>query len=388
MQKRTKHIRLFRVVYRHPQLSNILCGIYIRIRNIATDCAAKVFTVSITNMLTGIAGLACIMRVHNCNGNTNESCLIFKKGSQLIKSPGVMLSSLRFADRCSSPYASQVLNGNPFILVYRPSYNALADRMVNDSGMSLFSAFKPFQEPSASFCAFALDAATHLKIVISNLIERFRTKTCSIGECCNICYSKIHTYKFFNVLNIIFWNFNGLEKIKLAIFYHKISLPFNVWKIFVIVAKKRDFQSAVNGPERNNHALVGKNARIVGDGAEERKRPFLFPVKFIGINYFTDATYNHLSGKTSSPFQVVIHKMVNFKLIKDFIFPYHIGNLITNCIAISQRSYQRFGLFITRKKFYLQCQFHGLSIIQILEKVKKGGRAFLPTASRWGILPA
>src|SRR5208282_3319202 len=197
MDRRTKHIRLFRAVYNRPQLSNILSGINVRISNIATACALKKLAVSIANTFTHTTSFAGIARVNNSHNNPITLSLVLKERSQLCKGPRVMLSSLRLSDSSSLSDMCQVFNGYSFDFRHGLLYDAFTDSVIGDSGVSLFSAFKPFQELLSSLRAFALNTSTNFEILISNFIKVFRIITCPIGENGNASYTKIYSNKFF-----------------------------------------------------------------------------------------------------------------------------------------------------------------------------------------------
>lgn len=375
------------MVYEHPQLCNVLGGINICIRDIATVWTTEVLAFSITNTLAHIADLACIAGVDRKKKNTIKPGFVFKKGAKLRKCPRVMFSPLTLPDSGSFSDVGQVLNGNPHSKVSGLFYNALTDRVVGNSGESTFSALKPFQKFSASLRAFALNGATHFEKLVSGCIQLIGTKRRSIGKHSNVGHAKVHTDKGFNVLNILFGDFNCLEKIELTFLCHKVCFPFDIWKKLFIMADKGNLQPAVNRPDRGGLSFIRENAGIVGDSSKRLKRTLLSPVKFVGINHLTDAAYEHLSRKTGSFLKIMINKVVSLELIENFLIPDNLRNVIANCIARFHGSQKRFSLFLCWYKFNLESEFHKFMITQTLEKVKKGGRAFLPAASGRGILP-
>jgi len=374
MRNEVQHTHIFSGLFiKSPQLSNILSRINIGVTNTATVWTSKILAIPITNHFAHIADFTRIARINYNKRDTSKFSLVFKKRTELGESPGVMSSSLSFSYRSSFSDVGQVFNSNPFSFGYSLFYNSLCYGVIGNSGESLFSAFKPFQELSASCCAFALNGFTHFEIFISNLVQLFRIKTCSIRKCSYVGYSKIHPYKFLNIFNIIFRNFNSLKKIKLAFFINKVCFPFDIRQIFRIMAKKRYFQSAVNRPNGGNlfFNIIRKNTRIISNSTKRFKSSLNFFVKFISINYLTNTTNKHLGRKLSNLFQGVINEMVNLKLVKNFLFPYHIGNLVTGIISLFKSCQKRFCLFIRRKKFYLQGKFHSDNIYQMFEYVKR-----------------
>jgi hypothetical protein len=369
MQKTIQHAFLFRVVYSHPQLRDILSGVYIRISNIAAACTAKVFAVSITNALTDIAGLAGIVRVYGDKGNTGKLGLVLKERTKLKESPGVVLPFLFFADSSPIPDSGQVLNGNSFVFGLCFCYNGFTDSVIGDSSEALFTSFKPFQELFTALSAFTLNAATHFKIFISYCIKSLGTVSLSVGSAGYIGYPKVYAYKFLNVLDILFRHFNGLEKIKLALLCHKISLAFDVRKILQVMADKRKLQPSINRPQGSRIPFIGKDAGIVSNRAERPERSLYFPVQLISIGNLADTANKHLRGKAGTFLQFVVGKMMKLKLVENLLLPRNLGNLVANVIRGFHRIEQRPGLFFGRQQFHLQSELHAFSMAQIIEKV-------------------
>jgi len=397
MRNKIQHTHIFSGLFtKSPQLGNIPSRIYVGIAHIATVWTKKVLAIPVTNHLANVTDFAGITRVSYNKGDASKFGFVFKKGAELSKSPRVMSSSLCFSNFSSFPNIGQVLNGNSLTFRLRFLYDSLTDCVIDKSGVSLFSAFKPFQELFASSRAFALNGFTSLKIFVSDLVQLIGAEICSIRKGCDLVYSKIHSYKLLNIFNIFFRNFNSLEKIKFTLFINKICFAFNVRQIFRVMADKGYFKPAVDRPDRDNLFLniIGKNTRVISNCTEWLKYSLSFLVKFIGVNYFTYTSNKHLSRKPSSVFKRMINKVVNLELIENLFLPYHIGNLVTGTIGFFKSCQERFSLFIIRKKFYLQCKFHNCNIHQTLEYVKrnllqkKGMGNSSPTKQSldWGLL--
>ena len=389
--ERFQHTHIFsgRVTDR-PQLSNIFRCINVSICDIAAVWTTKMLAFSITKKLAYIASLRSVARINYDKRHTGTTCLVFEKGTKLKERPGIMSSSLSFSDRCSFPDVGQILNRNAFVFGYSLFHNSFADGVVGDSGMSLFTPFQPFQKLAASVRAFALNAATHLKIIISNFIQFLRSKGSSVGKGGNIVYTKIHPNKFFNIFNIFFRNFNGLKKVKLTLLINKVCLAFDVWKKLFIVTNKGDFQSSINRPDRYGHSFIGKNTGVIGNSSKRLKESLSFLVGFIGVHNFADAPDNYLSRTTSGLFQVVVNKIVKLELVKNLFLPYGCRNLITGRIRFFYGCQKRLRLILYWEKLYLKCKFHSFNIFIYKRKsrtiLKKGGCAIPPPAKAGGLL--
>lgn len=378
MQRTTKHMRLFRLVYNSPDHSDIAGGIDIRVRDIAAVCATKALAFSIAYPHAAITSLTRISRVNNNEFNPCSFGFVFEKGPQLSKSPRVMPSPLRLPDSGSSSDMGQVLYGDPFSFGHGQINDFFADSVIDDSGMSVLAPFKPFQKLLASFCAFALTTSTHLKLLVSYFIQVFRPEACSVGKSCDVHDTKINADKVFYVFDIIFGNFDCLKQIPLAFLGNKIGFAFNIRKISWVMANKRYFQPACNGPNRHRIRPIGKNPAIISDASERLKCSFGFPVELIGINNLGYTSDNHLSGKVEIVPHCPVNKAMEFEPVESHVGPCSFGNLITCAVRLFKGIQKRVRLFVGRQKLYLQRQFHGFNYIHPAENVNTYFQAAIP----------
>lgn len=203
------------------------------------------------------------------------------------------------------------------------------------------------------------------------------------------------TDKFFNVFYFFFWNFNGLEQVKLSFLKYQIRFAFYVRQIIGVMTNKLNpLQPAIDRPQRNSIFGIGKYASIVSNCAKYAKLSFNFFVKFVGICNFRNATDYHLGRKIERRFYRMVNLSMQFKLIEKFLVPSRIRNCIASCIRLYQSIFERSKLLLCRQEFYLQSQFHNTKIqnnfIYLTNYfLTKGERQFLPSALRdqWVSLP-
>lgn len=180
---------------------------------------------------------------------------------------------------------------------------------------------------------------------------------------------KFITYKGFYISNIFFGDFNGLKQVKLPLLVNQIRFPFYVRKVVSVMANKRDFNSAANSPKRNNIIrLVGHYPTVVTNASKWSKFSFSFPIKFVRICNFCNTTYKNLRRKSERSLVAMIYFVMQFKVIENTFFPSHIRYGITNSISFLHRFEKQVSLFISRQKFYFQCQLH---ILYIRTKIQK-----------------
>ncbi len=203
------------------------------------------------------------------------------------------------------------------------------------------------------------------------------------------------TDKTFNIFNIFFGNFNGLKKIEFTFLVNQVRFTFNVRQIVSIMANKfHPLQSAIHRPQRNTIFSIRKDASIISNCAKYAKFSFNFPVKFVSISNFRDATHYHLSRKIKTILYSVIGFVMEFILVVNFLGKSGIRNFIAGGIRFLQSIFERSTLFLCRQKFYLQRQFHNAKIrnnfIYLTNYLlTKGERQFLPPTLRdeWVSLP-
>lgn len=182
---------------------------------------------------------------------------------------------------------------------------------------------------------------------------------------------KIHTQKGFHILNIIFGNINGLKQVKLTFLVNQISFPFNVRNVFRIVADKRYFNPTADSPQRNNIVrFVGHYPTIVGNTTKRLESTFGFLIKFVSIRNFCNTSYQYLTTKFKRGFIGMVCSMMEFKIIENILLPSNVRNGIANSISLLHCVEKQVSLFISRQKFYFQCEFHNANI-QLFSYIRK-----------------
>lgn len=180
---------------------------------------------------------------------------------------------------------------------------------------------------------------------------------------------KTNTNKILNILNIFFGNINSLKKVKLAFLVNQISLPFDVRNVIRIMANKANLLSATYTPQRNHVVrFVGHYSTIISNTAKWLKSTFGFLIQFISVSNFSYLPYKHLRREVKRSLVAMIYFVVQLKVIENLLLPSHIRNSITNSISFLHRFDKQVSLFISRQKFYFQCQLH---ILYIRTKIRK-----------------
>ena len=174
---------------------------------------------------------------------------------------------------------------------------------------------------------------------------------------------KITTDKLFYILNIFFGNINGLKKVKLAFLVNQIRFTFNVRQVVSIMANKGNFNPATDSPKGNNIVgFVSHNPAIITNASKRSKLSFGFLIQFVAISNFCNTSYKNLTTKFKSSLVFMVNFVMQFKIIENTLFPSYIRNGIANSISFLHRIEKQVSLFVSRQKFYFQCQLHSTKI--------------------------
>lgn len=198
---------------------------------------------------------------------------------------------------------------------------------------------------------------------------------------------KIHTDKFLDVINILFRNINGLEKVEFLFLVNQIRFAFNIRQIIRIVADKLNLLPTSNTPQRNNVIrLIGHYPTVIGNTPKMSESTFVFLVKFVGIGNLCNRTYQALGRKFKRCLVMVVNFMMELKIVKYTFRPSNFRNSITNSICSLDSLKEQIRLFFIRKKFDFQRQFHNTKLVQFSDIRKyfltKGVTASPPSALR------
>ncbi len=388
--QRAVHSRFFRSIYRDSPCSDIEGRIVICICNIATIFTTKVFPFSDTDMHATITSLRSIGRWNSNKFNAIKQRLIGQELSELVKTPAVQLCLL-----CLSLWFScfanvgQVFNGNAFIFSFCLLNYLLAYRVVIDGNEPTLFAGKPFQQPFAVFCAFALNAGSYFRVFFTNLFKLVGIIIGAVRKYGNIGLTKINPNKFFNIPNIAIGYLNRLKQVEFSLSVNQISFAFNIWKVLRVMADKRDLQATTGRPDGNNISRsVGKNPAVIRNATKRPEYSFGFPVNLVTIRYFAYTAYDYLGTKTVIfRFDPMVRFPVKFELLKNLALPSYARNFVASSIRFFQCIQKQIRLFIGWQKLYFQRQFHTqfyvkfISMFQLQESFiinSKTERHFLP----------
>ena len=392
--QRAIHSRFFSRIYGLPKQRDNFRSVIIRIQSIyftVCVCAFKHFVCSFANMLTRVASLRTVSRINHNKFNTIEQSLIFKFCSQICKIPFTKFCSKLFVSTFrSKPDISKVFNRNTFTLFFSRCYNRFAYCVVNQISRCSFLAREPFRQFSAipfsgtlrGVC-LCLNRTTNFLPMFTIRIKPLGRMVNAVRSICKCLQTKIHPDKILNVFYIFFGYFNGLKQVKLTFLVNQIRFAFNVGKIFRIMADKRYFNPSSDSPKRNNIIrLVGHYPAIITNASEWSEYPLNLFIKFVGISNLCNTPYQYLTAKFKGSLVCVVNFVMEFKIVKDTFSPSDIRNGITNNVGFLHRFKKQVSLFISRKKFYFQREFHNTNI-QIIFLYQKIFTNFVKQFKAW-----
>lgn len=351
---RAIHTRFFRCIYRHPEQSNIECGVNVRIHIGSAVVTLERLVLPDTYMVAARARLGSVCRFNDNEIDPMQFGFVFQKRSQLTERPTAQFRPERFvAPLGRKPDMGKVFNRDSFVPLFNRKDDSLCNGVVDDRCRGPFPAFKPFQKFGAvSFTrvrftlrAFALNGCTNLLSLFTVLVDPIRSMLIAVGRNDNIGDAEVHADKLFHVLDVFIGNIDGLKKIKLPLFVEQIRLSFDVREVFRIMTNKGHLQSPAECPNRHEGSGVGQNPAVVSDGTERPEAALGFPVQFIRICHSAYATYKHLCGEIKRGLEIVITKTVDFELIENFMLPCDFRNRVANDVGLFDGIKKQSGLF-------------------------------------------
>jgi hypothetical protein len=156
------------------------------------------------------------------------------------------------------------------------------------------------------------------------------------------------------------------------------------------VTHKRDFQSAIDSPDRNRIVFVGETPGIISYCTEWFKLSLNFLIKFIRIRYLGNTPNSHLRRKPGLLFNEIIGFLVELELVEGLFFPRYFRNSVAGRVCLLNGIKQGLCLTIIGQKLNLQCQFHSFNILLLFEVCKnyfkKGDAKIPPTVKTVGFL--
>ena len=292
------------------------------------------------------AGLGGVSGIDRLNYNTSHSPFILQELSQLIESPGVEITALRFPMLRRTPDTSEVFDSNSWLGVFQGFLNdSLRDTVVGIGLKSFLPATKAFQGAPSTPRPFSLKALANSPVVMFFVLNLTPTKELSSGGNCykslshitaNNCGS-IFKFRCIDCLR----ERNIKEDAFLASDKSSCSYIPPISEIFCLVSTKkiRNLDSPLDS--RNTYCLGFRdkpevptsNSTLKKDTGrlEVSQMPFSIGLhRGIGSRNLSDNRASHLSGEGKTSTNIFIGKSMKSKTPgKIVILKSYLAHIIT-----------------------------------------------------------
>lgn len=330
-----------------------------------------------------------IFRVNEKNRDTSIKSLISDKALKLPERPRLMEVSSIFALLSSFPDIGKVFHNNN-VSCPEVINNPPADSMVDISHNSSFLAREPFQELSASSCAFGLDRSSCLAKMPPRIYSFLTRESHSVRSSSKVIDSKVNPNW---VRTFRFRNFSGKHNIEIKRLLSFAVKKYSAFKVLVlekialiIPYIKLYLQSAIDsrngnllslGIIRENSLVIINRIRFEGSGFSS--------FSFKNISNSGNSSYCKVGTKTKVLSYRSITKMVKFDLILGPVFLGNLQRIITSIGKLVEGFSKNTKFFWRDFKLAFNCfdKFH-ISIIS-LENYLSRRNGFPPAAYAGGL---
>src|SRR3989338_2708261 len=142
---------------------------------------------------TSTTSFGSVLGINQNNFASLQSCFVFNKLPQLVKTPIIEPISLFFTDP-ASPNSFDIFHNNIISYITR-RYNCFADFVVALSHKTFLSARNLFKEFSGAWSAFRLQPAPQISEFRFDIFSSLGIKKLFVGSNCNIADSNIYPLK-------------------------------------------------------------------------------------------------------------------------------------------------------------------------------------------------
>ena len=275
------------------------------------------------------AGLGGVSGIDRLNYNTSHSPFILQELSQLIESPGVEITALRFPMLRRTPDTSEVFDSNSRLGVFQSFiHNSLRDTMISIGLKPLLFTTKAFQGAPSTPRPFSLKALANSPVVMFFVLNLTPTKELSGGGNCYKSLSHItanNCGSIFKFRCIDCLRERNIEKDAfLASDKNSCSYIPPISEIFCLVSTKNigNFNSPLNRGDAYHLGFVNKskvptsNSTLKKDTGRLKSGQMPFPVglhRGIGSRNLPDNRTCHLSSEGKTSTNIFISKSMKSK---------------------------------------------------------------------------
>jgi len=338
-------------------------------------------TVTLIAKSTPGASLRGMPGVYQAYQDAGQSGVVLDKPTQLVESPGVLLSPLALANRDSGTDAREFFKGNPSSSVFSPVNNPPADNVVGMCGKPSLFFRALFQKSLCLLGTVGLEPGADLRVTLSKPVDLSTGVSLTIGVGSDILNPQVDAKKLGRVIPWRLFHLACLQKVKFFLPVNEVRLTGKVLKQLKLMlsGNKKKFQTAAIRPDGYSlpRQVPGKDTFIIGDTAMSLEGALGGTVKLVGIGHLRQYP-NHYLGRQIKPAPyVVVEKVVKVILAKSLCLPGMVADIVGRVVHRLKSNEERFMLLFGRLQLNLGNQLHAC-IIAYRSRFEKGGRpAFL-----------
>lgn len=352
-------------------------------------------TVSFFAMTAIRAGSACVLRIYEIYRNTCQFRFVSYKTAKFVETPTAMPCFLRPPKpfHRSLFYPFQIFESKSGVLCLSLIYKVFRYAVIFYAAEILFTSTESFQQfvnRARTFAGLRLTTCLALKqlsLIAEFLTDSFNFQTCkrfACGVSRKIDYSKVNSDYVIRNKRRIFGNVANTVQKELSFAVNQIYFAFAKLEQFSLMLThyKRNVQSAINSPDRNNVRLFERDyAVIVGDRPQRFESGLFFVLDFIRIRHLRYLANHHLRAQVKQSASFAVNDFMQVELRKCFRLKSLFRNPITRLVCFFHSFKQSVGLHFERLQFEINNQFHRFYYRKscVYVQVNFDSNALLPT---------
>ena len=294
-----------------------------------------------------------ICRVYKDQRHTSYSGLISQELPELIKAPGVVITSLRLPNRDPSFDSLKIFKGNQTEGVFSLRDQSSRYSVIHVSGKPGHSSRKLLEMPLCTLCSTLLESALQDIRTLPGISYLLAGMDFPITVYSEVLYTKIDAKNPNRIIGGLFRNLDHNSEIEDVFNEYKIGLAsYPVQPGFLIDSDSdRDKMPAFKSDQGNAlKSFPCEDTRIVNDSTIG---PKLWPdrlVSLVGFNHFRNCSDSELRGKAVSLTNRIIDRLVEFNLVGLVHKESSSSNIITGFIEAVHGIQEQLMLFGARVK--------------------------------------
>lgn len=298
--------------------------------------------------------------------HTSAQRLIGDKGLKLCEAPRMEYCALCPTSLDPRANMRQIFYRNRPLRAFGLRNNPFGDHMVDVFGEPRLLTGKHLQAAAAAQGAEPLQLVPEPPMAIAHVLDRCARMDGPIAINRDIRHTQIDTQHIVNVHRLRRLNVGSRKQVPVAAHEGQITFtaPERQQCLLPCATHKWYRLSAIESPDRNSRAFVGKDTLIECDRTQRRERTLRFLIQLVGICHFGDAPYRKLGRQIERLPNRVIGQPMDGELAKRATLPCHLANVITRRVRRHKRALQCMRLFGSGQEFQLYRQSHIMSIPQ------------------------